>query len=396
MRVAMTDRFVARATAPDKGQREFFDTRATGLSLRLSQGGARAWCFHYSDNGHRRRATLGSYPAMSLADARAAAVEAKGNVSRGEPIIPARGDNVAALVEGYVEKHVATLRSAAQIESRLRNNVLPLIGHVPIANLHRRDINRVVDAVLARGTPRQAVHVFSDLKSMLGWALRRGDVDRDVTAGMVRPAPARSRDRSLSADEIATLWSVLPVALAKSTDAQRILRLCLITGQRVGEVTGMMGSELDLPAREWRLPPARTKNAHPHVVPLSDMALAEIKAALGGTGERDALFDITSKRVSRLADEIQGAVGIPHWTTHDLRRSAITLMAGLGVAPIVLGHIANHRTTTKAGITLAVYSQHAYGEEKRTALDLWADRLTAIVSGQTTAKVLPLRGRAGA
>ena len=65
-------------------------------------------------------------------------------------------------------------------------------------------------------------------------------------------------------------------------------------------------------------------------------------------------------------------------------------MAELGVAPIVLGHIANHRTTTKAGVTLVVYIQHQYEREKRDALELWASRLQAIISGGA-AKVVRLR-----
>ena len=70
-------------------------------------------------------------------------------------------------------------------------------------------------------------------------------------------------------------------------------------------------------------------------------------------------------------------------------------MARLGVAPIVLGHVANHRTTTRAGVTLSVYSHYEYDKEKRQALDLWADRLTAIVGGKT-ATIAPLRRKAGA
>ncbi len=69
------------------------------------------------------------------------------------------------------------------------------------------------------------------------------------------------------------------------------------------------------------------------------------------------------------------------WEPDDLRRTALTKMAELGVAPIVLGHIANHRTTTKAGITLGVYVHHAYEREKRAALELWANRLEGIISG---------------
>ena len=86
-----------------------------------------------------------------------------------------------------------------------------------------------------------------------------------------------------------------------------------------------------------------------------------------------------------------GRFGIAPWSAHDLRRTALTGMARLGVAPIVLGHVANHRTTTRAGVTLAVYSQYTYNKEKRAALDLWAERIEGIVSG-LVARSCPCRG----
>ena len=81
---------------------------------------------------------------------------------------------------------------------------------------------------------------------------------------------------------------------------------------------------------------------------------------------------------------------LDHWTPHDCRRTVLTKMAELGVPPIVLGHIANHRTTTRAGVTLAVYVQHAYEREKREAMELWAGRLQAIIAGGA-AKVVAIR-----
>ena len=95
--------------------------------------------------------------------------------------------------------------------------------------------------------------------------------------------------------------------------------------------------------------------------------------------------------VSKTITKAQERVGIEHWTAHDLRRTAVTCMAQLGVAPIVLGHVINHRSVTKAGVTLAVYAHYDYGKEKREALELWAERLAAIV-GTAAPKVLPLRG----
>jgi hypothetical protein len=104
------------------------------------------------------------------------------------------------------------------------------------------------------------------------------------------------------------------------------------------------------------------------------MAL-EIISEIGGG------FGISAGHVSDIIRDQQGWFGLPRWTSHDLRRTALTGMAKLGVAPIVLGHVANHRTTTKAGVTLGVYVQHAYEKEKREALELWATRLQGIISG---------------
>jgi len=102
-------------------------------------------------------------------------------------------------------------------------------------------------------------------------------------------------------------------------------------------------------------------------------------------------WSVSRKYVSNTIHDYQDHFGIAQWTAHDLRRTALTRIAELGVAPIVLGHIANHRTTTKAGITLGVYVQHQYEQEKREALELWADRLQGIISGG--AEVVAMRGR---
>jgi integrase len=148
----------------------------------------------------------------------------------------------------------------------------------------------------------------------------------------------------------------------------------------------MTRSELDLKHRLWRLPGERTKNGHPHTVPLSPLAIELI-----GKGDSEQVFPNPEPvAVAQTVYSAQDRFGIAHWTAHDLRRTSLTSMAKLGVAPIVLGHIANHRTTTKAGMTLSVYVHHAYEKEKREALELWADRLQGIVSG-SGAKVVRIK-----
>ena len=119
------------------------------------------------------------------------------------------------------------------------------------------------------------------------------------------------------------------------------------------------------------------------MVPLSPLAIELI-----GNGDSQQVFPnsegegtLPGAAVARTISRAQDRFGIAQWSAHDLRRTALTGMAQLGVAPLVLGHIANHRTTTKAGMTLSVYVHHAYEKEKREALELWADRLQGIVAG---------------
>ena len=402
-RLALTDRFVATCKADGTPQTDYFDSHTPGLALRVSAGGHKAWTFHFTapGNGKRARATIGTYPSTSLAAARTRAREARACAEAGNDPRRLFGAQVAAamtvagLVESFLENHARpNLRSASEVERRLRKNVLPLIGDVQLPELHRRHVNRITDAIMRRGRPVEANRVFEDARTMLRWAVARGDLDHDPTIGMKKPAETRIRERVLSDAEINALWNVLPKALARSNQCQRIIQLCLATGQRVGEVAGMRRDELDLETRTWILPGSRTKNGFPHSVPLSTLAVGIVKQVLENAGGSPFVFPsgagpLPAMAVARTIGRAQARFGIAHWTAHDLRRTAITGMARLGIAPIVLGYVANHRTTTKAGVTLGVYAHHDYAGEKRQALDLWAGRLSAIVSS-TSAQSIPM------
>jgi integrase len=373
MKLSLTDRFCqhAKSAAP---QTDYFDEAVKGLALRVTRHGTKAWTLHHKG----KRLTLGRYPAISLGQARTIAAEAA------EGRMPS-AMTLGQLAEAYIIS-VQGKRTAKEIERRLRKDVLPVIGAVPISALHRRDVTRVIDA--KRDAPIGARKAFEDLRTMLRWAVSRGDLDHNPIDGMKGPAISEVRQRVLSDDEIRTLWRGLPTALPRSAACQ-IIKLCLVTGQRLGEVVGLRRSELDLKRRLWELPGSRTKNGHPHSVPLSELAVEIIEEALVASNG-DAVFPIAkAEHVSQIIIQ-QDRFGLAHWTCHDLRRTALTGMAKLGIAPIVLGHVANHRTTTKAGMTLSVYVHHAYEKEKREALELWADRLQGIVAGG--AEVVPIRG----
>jgi integrase len=194
---------------------------------------------------------------------------------------------------------------------------------------------------------------------MLRWAVARGDLDHNPIDGMKGPSISKPRSRTLSDAEMRQLWNGLSEA---SQGHAKVLKLCLATGQRLGEVCGLRPSELDLEKKVWNIPASRTRNGHPHSVPLTDLALRLI----AGADPMDGVLPSRSQVSNWVLDH---QFGLSHFTAHDLRRTVLTKMAELGVAPIVLGHVANHRTTTKAGMTLSVYVHHQYEKEKREALE---------------------------
>jgi integrase len=397
MRLLLTDRFCASARPGT-----FFDETATGLSLRVLTNG-KTWSFAYTrPDGRRTQCKLGSYPSMSLAAARALAVEARGHLEAGvDPRIAfgqhaAGAMTLAALIGAYLDHpDKLKLRGHAAIKRRLLRNVVPVIGNVTIAELHRRDVQRAIDVILRRGHSPEARRVFEDLHAVTRWALARGDLDADPMAAMNKPLGSQPRTRTLTAEEIRTLWMSLPEALPPIP--QRIIKLCLITGQRVGEVSGMRVGELDLKARTWTIPASRSKNKHAHTLPLSDMAVEIIEKAIADAGGSRFLFPtgdgtvpLSAKNAGKAIIRARGQFGIAPWSPHDLRRTALNNMAVLGVLPHIIGHVANHRSITNATITTTHYVHHKYESEVRAALDLWAERLAAVVGDAATAQIVKL------
>jgi integrase len=198
-----------------------------------------------------------------------------------------------------------------------------------------------------------------------------------------KPKPST---RFLSAEEIAALWPALrnlrkPVELA--------LKLALVTGQRIGEVGYMNVGELDMAKRTWTIPAERSKNKYAHTVPLSDMARELIEEARR-TALGTRLFNLTAGQIDQTVKR-NTTLPVKDWRPHDLRRTVATHLGEMGFSPLVIGHVLNHRGTTKQGVTLSTYNQYSYDAEKRKALDIWGERLAGIIGG-TAAKVVPLRG----
>ena len=389
-KVNLTDRFCATVTA--RSITDFFDDKTKGLHLRVAPTGTKAWAVMYTVPGTEKRArmTLGSYPATPLAKARRLAIEAHSKVEAGtDPRAEATHGTmtVAVLIDSYVSKHARTIKSGKDLARQLRVEVFPIIGNIRLSELHRRDVQRVLDHINDRGAPQSERKVFGDIRSMLKWAVSRGDLEHDMMQGMKAPGVSPPRERFLTEEEIAALWEAWPTLLPPRVTLA--LKLALVTGQRIGEVTGMMEDELDLRKGIWTIPPSRSKNGIQHVVPLTNMALALIKETRA-TAVLGRMFPgLNSVKIGQQIIRYRDRLPVSDWAAHDLRRSVCTHLAKMGVPPLHIGAVVNHRQVTKAGVTLGVYVQYDYANEKREALDLWADRLAAIVAGDA-AKIYQL------
>jgi len=219
---------------------------------------------------------------------------------------------------------------------------------------------------------------------------------------MRKPVGSIPRERALSDDEVQAVWNGLPTTLARSKACASSSCVWLRPSAWVKSPAWQYRSSTSRRQRG----PARTKNKRKHAVPLSTTAVELIKEAIADAGERaEYVFPsndgegplsplVVAKTVLRAQkvheERPHGRFGIPHWTAHDLRRTALTNFAALGIPPVVAGAVANHVSVTKATITLAVYTQYIYEKEKREALNMWADRLVAIVKCDG-AVVVPLR-----
>jgi integrase len=390
----LTDVLV-RKTAPTAKRQEIADGQTPGLYLLVQPTGGKSWAVRYSRNGRVKKVTLGSYPALPLAEARRRALSIAASVANGadpaeekkvERKAAARAPDVVRTVrtiaDEFLKRHTDEKngpRWAAETKRILDRNILPAIGDKPAASVGKAEIHDILDTIMDRGTPIAANRTLAVVKKLYRWALSRGYVDRDPCASIAKPGDETRRDRVLSDDELARVWHS---AEGMAYPFGHAVQLLILTGARRDEVGSMRWTEVDLTDRVWTLPGARTKNNVEHAVPLSDAALSILERA-PRIGKRDGfVFTTTGKTAisgwSKAKETLDAASGVAGWRLHDLRRTVATGLAGIGVALPVVEKILNHVSGSFGGVA-GVYQRHAFTDEKRDALDKWAARVAVMV-----------------
>jgi integrase len=380
-----------------------WDDEQPGLSIRL-KGKARTWTVWYQVNGARRKVALGAVGSakggMTLKKARDEAsrivsgARADKDPLRDRAAAKAKAaDTLGALVKLYLERRAKPrqrTRTYVEVERYLSRYWAPLHARA-VESLTRRDVASRLEELRVDHGGIAANRARTYLSACLSWGMKQGLAEHNPVVGTEAPAEERRRDRVLSPAELVAVWK----ACEGHGEFGEIVRLLMLTGARREEVAGLRWSELDLDRALWTLPAARAKNEREHEVPLPRQAVALLAA-------RDRVGEFVFGRhgrspfsgYSRAKERLNQALGdaVASWTLHDLRRSAVTHMVELGIAPHIVEATINHISGHKGGVA-GIYNRANYREQKQAALQAWADHLEALVEGREPASnVVQMRG----
>jgi integrase len=235
------------------------------------------------------------------------------------------------------------------------------------------------------------------IRKIFNWAITADIVESNPVYLVPAPGKERQRDRVLNEDEIKCVWNAIDADKNDADDSHKkvktlsagIMKLRILTAQRGAEVMSMEWNELDTKMRWWTIPGEKTKNGLSHRVPLTAPALTiirEMKSAVENDAYSKFVFP-SPKGDTHISNPQKALERIPKTTNidfvgHDFRRTAASLMTGMGIQRLTVKKILNH---VEREIT-AVYDRHSYDAEKREALDAWAKRLIQIVAEAPEAK----------
>lgn len=419
----LTDLYVEKLK-PTRGRRvEIFDATFPGLALRVSESGRKSWSLFYRLHGKQQRYTIGVYPQFKPAAARTKATEILNQVDHGiDPTAEKRSRRLDPLPKmetfetvladyfsQYAAKNMAP-STYAETKRQLERDALPHWKDMPLRDIRDRHVLKLINDIAAAGNGVTANRTFSRLRAFFNWSISQLRLENSPAKGLVAPVKEEARDRALSDDEIRWFWSGCEEI---GWPFGPIARLLLLTAQRRDEVSRVSWAEIDLAKGVWTIPAARAKNSRAHEVHLSAGALAVLNGlpephrglvfsvtgddAVSGFSRAKDRLDTAMRRLRRRElglpetdDELRRhldipkrkplPVEIPHWTFHDLRRSAVTKMAeDLKIAPHIVDKILNHASGTIRGVA-AVYNRAQYLAERRSALEAWSSWIVALTS----------------
>jgi integrase len=381
---------------PGVVDRVFWDDDVGGFGVRLRAGGSASYVVQYDLGGKSRRVTLGSTTLLDVGAARTKARDVLARARLGFDVAAEKRERRAQATETFgallrryfiVQQQAVRQSTFKQIERRLVKLARPL-HPLPLTAIDRRTISGLLSTVAEERGPTAAANLHSSLSGYFRWVIGEGLLDANPLLHANKPQPSPARDRVLTEDELRALWTALD---SVGGDYADVVKLVIYTAARRGEIGDLSWNEVDLDRATIELPAARMKNGRPHLIPLTEAALAILRKR-----QRNGRYHVFGQRGfqdwSRSRAALDNAIGgeRPDWVLHDLRRLASTVMHDeLGIPPHIVERVLAH-VGHQSGVA-GTYNRAEYIVEKRRALERWADYVDAVVTGQpTTTKIVRL------
>lgn len=392
-----------------------------GLFVEVLPGGAKVWRLRYRVGGRgakQEKVTLGDYPTYSLAEARSWRDDCKMLAGRGvSPMALRRGDAIpedvapavkelaqafirewclktrekakakedaakeADTVEAFARRWYAEIAEPANSNPRnikriLEKDVIPAIGSKQVADVTVTDVLAITDKIKNRGADQMALQTRNVLKRLFAYAIAREKTQFNPAAAIEAKfiASAKSRDVSLSPEEVGTLLRVIYQSSMKRAHklALHLLILCMV---RKTELIEAKWDEIDLGKAEWAIPGERMKKDKPHLVPLSRQAVAMFEELKGLASHSEYVFPSVGSLNKPIAHSTLNvavralAVDVRDFVIHDFRRTASTHLHEAGFNSDWIEKCLAHETKGIRG----VYNRAQYAEQRREMLQWWAD-----------------------
>jgi integrase len=401
----LTDPACRNARCPEGKARERY-ADSGGLYLEVQPGGAKHWRWKYRFAGKEKRLALGTYPAVSLKEARSARDKARDTLKTGSDPVQAKKDaklaqrvalatNFEAVARSWHEhwKGPKSPRHADYVIRRLEADVFPAIGSKPIGDITAPQLLAMAKKIESRGALDIARRAWQTCGQVFEFALAHGMLERnpakDVRPGSALKARKKEHYARIDAKELPELLRKIEVYQG-GPYTRMAMKLMALTFVRTGELIGARWDEIDLEAAEWRIPAERMKMRTPHIVPLSTQAvdvlrsLHELKGLAGllFPGERDHEKPMSNNTILK-ALERMGYAG--RMTGHGFRGLASTVLHEMGFDH---AHIELQLAHQERDAVSAAYNFATYLPRRRKMMQRWADHLDALKQG---AKVLPIK-----
>jgi integrase len=381
----------AKIRALKNRETDYAVTEGGGLELRVLASGRRMWCYRYVIGGRRERVTFGRWPYMNLEEARRRRLIFEELVESGQsPSDVVRAERLAGNARVTVREFGArwmgeivekVRKDSKAVERYLLREVYPVLGRRPMASITGQDLQALIFRKRDSGRPEAAATLRHLLKRLFDYArvcgvTRLNPVDMTPLRYVTRH---RSRDRFLSETE-------LPVFLERLAGLGRtgiVLELMLLTLCRKGELRQARWEHVDFDKAVWQLPSELSKMRTAHIFYLSPRAVELFRRLKEMAGRAEVVLPMKNALTQPMAPAALNKAmtrvkwGIPHFTPHDLRRTASTHLNELGYNADWVEKALNH---TPLGVR-GTYNRAQYGEERKRMLAKWADYLEGLANG---------------